>query len=156
MLQETKSNSDILHTLISRLWRGNRRISVNSFRASSGLTITWNLEEVELDNFLDSRYIIFAHFHPLGTNLYGRITNVYGLQLPYQKNSFLYFLHWLTQDQPYPIEILGEDFNIITYLKDKWGWRCILSQEEKLFKEFIDNNSLIDLDTNNGNCSDCD
>ena len=85
MLQETKSNSDKLDNLMSKLWWGNRSIFVDSVRASGGLTISWNPVEVVLDNFMASHHSISTHFHPIGTNMHGRITNVYGPQLSDQK-----------------------------------------------------------------------
>ena len=85
MLQETKSSIDNLDILMARLWRGIISISIDSLGDSSGLTISSNPEEVELENFLASRHSISAHFHPLGTNLHGLITYVYVLKLPDHK-----------------------------------------------------------------------
>ena len=102
MLQETKSNSDNLDNLMARLWRGSRSISVDSARASGGLTISWNPLEEDLDNFLASRHSISTHFHPIGTNLHGRITNVYGPKLSDQKIHFLEFYARTLRINPVP------------------------------------------------------
>ena len=78
---------------------------------------------MELDNFLSSRHSIYALFHPIGPNMRGLLTNVYGPQLPNQKPSFLHFFQWLFLDQPHPMDIFGGDFNLITSLQDKQGGR---------------------------------
>ena len=48
------------------------------------------------------------------------------------------------------MDIIGGDFNLITSLQDKRGGRQLLSEEDKLFKRFIDNNNLVNFNTNNG------
>ena len=105
MLQETKPNSTTLNSLIHRLWKGSQCIFVDSIGASGGLTIVWNPLEVEMDNFLATRCSITASLHILGTVVHGRITNVYGPQLPTQKTTFLVFLQWLVNEQPTDIDI---------------------------------------------------
>ena len=120
MRQETKSNSTSLNSILPKLWRGSQRISIDSIGTSVGLTIAWN-PEVVLHNFLATRCSITANFHILGTVVHGRITNVYGPQLPTQKTAFLAFLHWLVNYQPSNIDILGGDFNLITSLQDRRG-----------------------------------
>ena len=150
MLQETKSTSSNMDSLMSRLWHVSQSISLDSSRASGGLTISWNPTEVDLDHFLASHHCITALFHPIDTNFHGRITNVYGPHLPNQKSSFLNFLQWLFLVQARPMDVLGGDFNLITSLQDKRGGRPMLTEEDKLFKGFIDNSNLIDLHTNNG------
>ena len=149
MLQETKSNSTTINSLIPRLWRGSQCISVDSIGASGCLTISWNPLEVELDHFLATRCSISANFHILGTAVHRRITNVYGPQHPIQKIAFLDFLQWLVNDQPTDIDILGGDFNLITSLQDRKGGRRLLSPEDNSFKDFIGDNGLIDLQSNN-------
>ena len=135
---------------MSRLWRNSQSISLDSFGASGGLTISWNPAKVALNNVLASRHTISASFHLISTNIHGRITNVYGPQLSDQKFVLLDFIQWLIQEQAPHIDILGGDFNLITSLQDKRGGRSNLLEEDKLFKEFIDENNLIDLQTNNG------
>ena len=127
MLQETKSSSSNIDSLVSRLWRGSQSISIDSLGASGGLTISWNPVEVELDHFLASRHFVPTHFHPIGTNLHGRITNVYRLQIPTQKISFLDFLQWLILNQAHPIDILAGDLNLITSLQEKHGGRRMIT-----------------------------
>ena len=112
---------------MSRLWRGNKSIYVDSTGASGGLTISWNPVEVVLDNLMASHHSISANFHPIGTNMHGRITNVYGPQIFDQKLWFLDFLQWSTQNQLYPLDILEAYFNLTTLLKDKWGVPRLLS-----------------------------
>ena len=85
MLQETKSNSTSLDSIFSKLWKGSQSIFVDSIGAFGGLTIVWNPLEVDLHNFSATRCSIIGNFHILGTVVHGRITNVYGPQLPTQK-----------------------------------------------------------------------
>ena len=75
------------------LWKGSRSFSMDAVGAYRGLTISWNPVDIILYNFMASRISISTHFHPTSTNMHGRITNVYGLQIPAQKNAFLDFLY---------------------------------------------------------------
>ena len=70
--------------------------------------------------------------------------------MPDQKIAFLNFLQWLIQEKAHHFDILGGDYNLIMSLQDKRGDRRILSKEDKLFKEFIEENNMIDLQSNNG------
>ena len=48
------------------------------------------------------------------------------------------------------MDIIGGDFNLITSFQDKGGGRRSISEEDKIFKGFIDNNNLFNFNTNNG------
>lgn len=50
----------------------------------------------------------------------------------------------------HPLWINGVNFNMITKLEEKRGDQIILDNESEHFKEFIQNNWLIDLPFNNG------
>jgi hypothetical protein len=62
----------------------------------------------------------------------------------------LEYLDWYKQLPPLKPWILGGDFNLITTLQDKKGGCISLTQEDICFKEFIENNDMIDLETSNG------
>ena len=62
---------------MSRLWKGCRSAFMDVTGVSGGLTISSNTVDINLDNFMATRNSISAHFHPIGTNIHGRITNVY-------------------------------------------------------------------------------
>ena len=126
-----------MDSLMSRLWRDNQSVSLESLGASGGFTISWNLTEVELDHFPASWHSIYALFHPIGTNIHGILTNVYGPQLPNQNSSFPHFLQWLLLDQPHPMDIIGGDFNLITSLQDKWEGRQLVSEDIVRFLRYF-------------------
>jgi exonuclease III len=82
--------------------------------------------------------------------VHGFITNVYGPQSSDQKAKILDFLDWYKQEKSKKMWIIGGDFNLITTLKEKKGGHRILTLEDLRFKDFIDNNELVDLETTNG------
>lgn len=67
-----------------------------------------------------------------------------------QKNALLKKLETLNSTRKHPLWITREDFNMITKLEEKKGGRVKLDNESKGFKEYIQNNWLIDLPFNNG------
>jgi hypothetical protein len=88
-------------------------------------------------------------FHLLGIDVHGLITNVYGTESSDQKANILDFLDWYKQEKPRKMSIIGGDFNLITTLKEKKVEHFILALEYLRFKDFIDNNELVDLETTN-------
>jgi hypothetical protein len=72
------------------------------------------------------------------------------LNLLIKKINLLNFLDWYKQDQPRQNWILGGDFNLITNLWEKKGGCRTLTQEDTSFKNFIENNELVDLEPTNG------
>ena len=46
MLQETKTSSSKIESLMSKLWCGSQTISLDSSRASGGFSISWNPKEI--------------------------------------------------------------------------------------------------------------
>ena len=59
-------------------------------------------------------------------------------------------LEELNNARTHPLWILGGDFNMITRLGEKMGGRAKLEPESSHFKDFIQNNLLIDLQYSNG------
>jgi exonuclease III len=119
LIQETKSNSENLQTLLSRLWKNNKSIAVDAARASGGLAITWNPSNITLNDFTTTRNSISTSYHLIGTDVHGFITNVYGPQTSDQKINLLNLLDWYKKEQPRQNWILGGDFNLITNLSGK-------------------------------------
>lgn len=118
--------------------------------ASGGLAILWDSRAMELTNFHAHRNFLQANFHILGTNQYGLLTNVYFPQETQRKEEILNSLSALNQNRTLPLWIAGGDFNMITRVDERRGGRGRSSQEGSLLKDFIQNNWLIDLPSNNG------
>jgi hypothetical protein len=121
MIQETKSTSETLQTLLAHLWKNSKSIAVDVARASGGLAITWDPSTITLNDFTTTRNSISASYHLIGTNMHGFITFVYGPQSIDQKTNLLNFLDWYKQENPRQNWILGGDFNLITNLREKKG-----------------------------------
>eukprot|EP00253_Pinus_taeda_P014977 PITA_14977 len=85
-----------------------------------------------------------------GTSIHGHLTNVYFPQETGNKIALLNTIEALNLNRTHPLWIVGRDFNMITKLEEKQGGRARMEQENGLFKEFIQNNSLIDLQFCNG------
>eukprot|EP00253_Pinus_taeda_P012529 PITA_12529 len=149
-LQETKCNSNTLGNILSREWPGSNSVVVDASGASGGLTIAWNSQAITLSDFHASHHIIQATFHIIGTNIHGHLTNVYFPREAGNKITLLNTIEALNLNITHPLWIVGGDFNMITKLEEKQGGRARMEQENGLFKEFIQNNSLIDLQFCNG------
>lgn len=76
-LQETKCNSSMLGSILSRSWPGFQSVAVDADGASGRLAIVWNPKLIFLHDFHASHNIIQATFHITGTNIHGNLTNVY-------------------------------------------------------------------------------
>jgi len=95
----------------------------------------------------------FCHrdlFHITGTNIHGNLTNVYFPQEVGNKIALINTIEALRLSIMHPLWIIGGDFNMITKLEEKRGGRVRIDQENVHFKDFIQNNSLIDLQFCNG------
>eukprot|EP00253_Pinus_taeda_P011111 PITA_11111 len=149
-LQETKCNSSTLGNILLRAWLGSQLVAVDASGASGGLAIAWNAQALTLSDFHASHHIIQTTFHIIGTNIHGHLTNVYFPQEAGNKITLLNTIEALNFNRIHPLWIIGGDFNMITKLEEKQGCRAKLEQENGHFKEFIQNNSLIDLQFCNG------
>ena len=123
---------------------------VDASRASGGLPIIWNPQIISLSNFHVSHHFIQNSFHLVGTNSHGHRTNVYFPQDALKKFTLLSTLADLNSSRCHPLWICGGDVNMITTLEEKNGGRTRLEMDSNGFKEFIQNNWLMDLPTSNG------
>eukprot|EP00253_Pinus_taeda_P023643 PITA_23643 len=139
-MQEMKCNSNTLGNILSRAWPGCHSVAVDASGASGGLAIAWNTQAITLSEFHASHHIIQATFHIIGTNIHGHLTNVYFPQEAGNKIALLDTIEALNFNRLHPLWIIGGDFNMITKLE----------QENGHFKDFIQNNMLIDLQFCNG------
>jgi len=112
--------------------------------------MVWNPQLITLQNFHASHNIIQATFHIIGTNIHGNLTNFYFPQDARNKIALLNTIEALSLSRTHPLWIIRGDFNMITKLEEKQGGRNRLDQENVHFKDFIQNNSLIDLQYCNG------
>lgn len=149
-LQETKSSSAMIDRLSNKLWAGSSSISVDASGASGGLAILWNPQIISLDNFNSTLHIIQATFHLIGTNIHGHLTNVYFPQIIQQKLDILDTIFALNHNRHFPLWIGGGDFNIIKSLEEKQGGRTRLDSDSSGFKQFLQDNQLMDIPTSNG------
>ena len=143
-LQETKCNSDTLGNILSRAWIGSSSVVVDASRASGGLAIAWNLQAIALLDIHASHHIIQETFHILGTNIHRHLTDVYFTKEARNKMALLDTIETLSLHRAHPLWIIGGDFNMITKLEEKQGGRTRMEQENEHFKEFIQNNALVD------------
>ena len=108
------------------------------------------MQHISLTDFHASHHFIQATFHIIRTNIHGHLTNVYFPEDTLQKNTLLKSLETLTSTRTHPLSITGGDFNMITRLEEEKGGRRKLDSERNCFKEYIQNNWLIDLPFDNG------
>jgi len=149
-LQETKCNSNTLGNILSKAWTGSSSVVVDASGASGRLAISWNPQAIVLSDIHASHHIIQATFHILGTNIHGHPTNVYLPQEVGNKIALLDTIEALNTHKVHPLWIIGGDFNMITKLEEKQGGRTRMEQENEHFKEFIQNNALINFQYCNG------
>eukprot|EP00253_Pinus_taeda_P012138 PITA_12138 len=149
-LQETKCNLTILEKIAAKAWPGGQVTAGDAQGASGGLAILWDAGKIQLQNLHANKNFIQAIFHLLGTNIYGHITNVYFCQETQQKKEIVEALWHLNEERQYPLWVSGVDFNMIASIEEKQGGRCKINRDGTLLKDFINNNSLIDLPTSNG------
>eukprot|EP00253_Pinus_taeda_P026887 PITA_26887 len=77
------------------------------------------------------------------------MTNVYFPQETQHKVEILDALTQLNTERIYPLWISGGDYNMISTMEEKKGGRCIINRDGSILKDFIQNNWLIDLPSNN-------
>lgn len=148
-MQETKCSSSTIESILSKVWAGCQRVTVDATGALGGLAITWNTQQVSLTNFYALHHFIHAMFHLIGTNMQGHLTNVYFPQESTQKLKLLETLEIINATRTHPLQLTGGDFNMITRLEEKLGGRGKLEKESNEFKVYIQQNRLIDLPFDN-------
>jgi hypothetical protein len=140
---ETRSHS--LQDLDNRF-----SVAIDAHGTIGGLDLLWNPNKVHVWNFFCTKYNISTEFQLIGDNTSRFITNVYGSQQLDEKLIFMQQLkHIVEQVHPH-LWIMGGEFNLITSLAKKRGGIRRLDQDHMLFKDFIQNHQLIDLETSNG------
>jgi len=149
-LQETKSTNTAIERLFNKAWSGSQSVSTDAMGASGGLSMAWNPQILQLQDFHATRHFIQATFHLIGTDIHGHLTNTYFPQDQQLKLKALETLTSLNSSRRYPLWISGGDFNIITHLEEKKGGRRKLEEDSTSFKDFIRSNQLIDVQTSNG------
>lgn len=148
-LQETKCNQAVLEKVVGKAWPGGRVTVVDSQDASGGLAILWDARKIHLGNIHANKNFIQI-FHIIGTNISGHIKNVYFPQETQQKLEILETLTQLNADRTHPLWISGGDYNMIAKTEEKRGGSCRINRDGSILKDFIQNNWMIDLPTNNG------
>lgn len=149
-LQETKCNSTVLEKIAAKAWPGGLVIVVDAQGASGGLEVLWDAWVIQLNNIHANKNFIQAIFHIIGTNTHGHMTNVYFPQETIHKAEILDTLSELNSNRLYPLWISGGDFNMIARLEENQGSRSRRNIDGNILKDFIQNNWLVDLPSNNG------
>ena len=149
-LQETKCNSLVLEKIAAKAWPGGLVTAVDAQGASGGLAVLWDARVIQLDNIHANKNFIQAIFHIIGTNTHGHMTNVYFPQETIHKAEILDTLLELNSNRLHPLSISRGDFNMIARLEEKQGGRNRSNRDGNILKDFIQNNWLIDLPSNNG------
>jgi len=149
-LQETKCNSTVLEKVVAKAWPGGMVIAVDAQGASGGLAVLWDARVIQLNNIHANKNFIQAIFHITGTNIHGHMTNVYFPQETIHKAEILGTLSELNSNRLHPLWISGGDFNMIAKLEEKQGGRNRGNRDGNTLKNFIQNNWLIDIPSNNG------
>lgn len=87
----------------------------------------------------------YSSFHIIGTNIHCHLTNVYFPQEANNKIAVLNTIEALNLNRVHPLWIMGADYNMITGIEENQVGRARLELEDAHFKDFIKNNSLIDM-----------
>ena len=140
----------MLGSILSKAWPCSRSIAVDASSSSGGLAISWDTQSLQVNDFHATHNLIQASFHPIGTNIHGHLSNVYFPQDQASKIALLNTLDYLNSNRSHPLWIIGGDFNMITRMDEKIGGRSRLDQDNSHFKNFINNNWLIDIPFCNG------
>lgn len=149
-LQETKRNNTIIEKVLRKIWSSCSSVTVDASGASGGLATIWNPKLLTLQDFQTSHFFIQATFHLIGTNIHNHLSNVYFPQHLDQKLALLDTLTTLNLNRKFPLWIGGGNFNIIRALEEKGGGRLILEWDSIGFRNYIQNNHLMDIHTSNG------
>lgn len=148
-LQETKCNSDVLGSILSKAWPSCSSVAVDASGSSGGLAIAWDTQSMVLSNFHAAHNLIQATFHPIGSNIHGHLSNVYFPQEHTRKIELLNTMEALNSHRTYPLWIAAGDFNMITKMDERTGGRPRSDPESAHFKDFITNSWLIDIPFSN-------
>lgn len=105
---------------------------------------------IQLANIHANKHFIQAIFHIIGTNIYGHIKNVYFPQDTQHKVEILDALKKLNTERKHQLWISGGDYNMIASLEEEKGGCCRINREGSILKDFVRDNWMIDLPTNNG------
>ena len=139
-LQETKCNSQMLGSILSKAWPSSRSIAMDASSSFGRLAVAWDTQSLLVNDFHATHNLIQATFHPIGTNIHGHLSNVYFPQDQARKIALLNTLEYLNSNRSHPLWIIGWYFNMITRMDEKSGGRSRLDQENTHFKSFINNN----------------
>jgi len=97
-LQETKCAGEAVEEVFRRCWQHFMFTYNDSKGAVGGLEILWNLATVIIDQPFSTARTIFAHYHAIGSNKEGVLTNAYGPQTNQEKTYFYtcspFFVDW--------------------------------------------------------------
>jgi len=149
-LQETKCDNTALERILNKVWSSSHSVSVDASGASGGLAILWDPQVLTLQDFHAAHFLIQASFHLIGTNIHRHLSNVYFPQNLQQKLDLLDTLTTLNFNRQFPLWIGGGDFNIITTLEEKNSGIPRLDRDSSGFKDFMQSNHLMDIQTSNG------
>jgi exonuclease III len=150
LIQETKCDRETMGKIAKKIWKGCEVEAVDSNGASRGLAILWDPMKWKLDLFVLSPRILTMSFKGLGSQSHDYIMNAYGPHLPPLKREFLEALNHLGNTLSGQHWVVGGDFNMITTLWEKKGGARRMEGESDSFRDWINNNRLVDIHTNNG------
>ena len=102
-LQETKCNSEMLGTILSKSWPSCNSVAVDTSGSSGGLAIAWDTQSIALSKFHAVHYLIQATFHPIGSNIHGHLSNVYFPQDQARKITLLHTMEILNSHRTHPL-----------------------------------------------------
>eukprot|EP00253_Pinus_taeda_P009834 PITA_09834 len=136
--------------MAAKAWLGGMVTAVDAQGASGGLAILWDARAIQLINIPANKNFIQAIFHIIGTSIHGHMINVYFPQETAHKAEILDTLSELNSTRMHPLWISGGDFNMISRLEEKQGGRNRGNRDGNILKDFIQDNRLIDIPSNNG------
>ena len=98
-LQETKCNSEMLSSIISKAWPSSSSVAVDASGFSGGLAIAWDTQSMLVADFHAAHNLIQATFHPIGSNIHGHLSNFYFPQDQASKIALLNTLEHLNSNR---------------------------------------------------------
>jgi exonuclease III len=116
-LHETKCAGDTTRKFFRRCWRHCNFIYNDSNGEARGLVILWNPSNVIIDQPFFVAITMLVHYHAVGSNKAGVLTNAYGPQNNQEKDLFLNSLSYLGRLIGKRCWILGGYFNIFQTLE---------------------------------------
>ena len=144
---ETKCGTEAMKETRNKAWKGCETMVVDAQGTTRGSAILWHPEEVNLRNFQATKGLIYTNFHICNTQVKGTLTNVYGPSIYPQKVTFIEALSWEEIWVGGKNWILGGYFNFITSLGEKKGGQRILGNANEAFKDFIEENNMVGVET---------